>query len=566
MKKSLLYIIGISSLSIIPSQAQRANRAPKAAECVVTWASKDVHYSMNMQRDKMPLTTDTLISAWRGERVGALALVNIANEKERLSVRLTSWKKGGITLPDTLGQARFVSYVTTDNFQSCGYHPNNLTPYEVADVIELNGPQTLTNEAPTRPVWCTLEVPQHCEAGIYHTQLEVVNETTGKVVKNITLRLNVNNRILPTPKEQQFHVDFWQQPYAVSRYHNVPRWSDAHFEALRPYLKLLAKSGQKVVSAILFYEPWGDQSHDKFDAMVSTTRTKLGEWRYDYSVFDHWITLCQECGIDEQINCFSMVPWDMTFRYYDEAQGHNVDLKTSTSSKEYEELWTNFLQNFAQHLKEKGWFNKTCIAMDERGLDNMLDAYRVAQKAVPGIKMALAGTHHKELVDKLYDYCIGFGENFTAEELAARQTKGYKSTTYTCCSNDEPNLFSNSLPAEAAYLPLFCLANHFEGYLHWSWMNWADNPLHDSRFRLFAPGDTYLIYPGPRSSVRYERFIEGVAMAEKVRLLRKEYEQTGKTQALNELNNTLNRFAPAGIPESETASSLVNAMQRLLNP
>ena len=223
-----------------------------------------------------------------------------------------------------------------------------------------------------------------------------------------------------------------------------------------------------------------------------------------------------------------MVPWDMSFRYYDEAQGKEVDLKTTTSSAEYKALWTVFLKSFAAHLKQQGWYDKTCIAMDERGLNNMLDAYRVAQEAVPGIKMALAGTHHKELVDKLYDYCIGFGEHFTDDELAARKARGWKRTTYTCCSNTEPNLFSNSLPAEAAYLPVFCVANKFEGYLHWSWMNWADNPLSDTRFRLFAA--------------------------------------KGNTAALDALNKQVEAFAPAGIPTEQTAAGMVNALQQLLNP
>ena len=104
----------------------------------------------------------------------------------------------------------------------------------------------------------------------------------------------------------------------------------------------------------MFYEPWGDQSHDKFSAMVRTTRTKSGEWQYDYTVFDQWVKLCEECGISEQINCFSMVPWDMSFRYYDEAQGKEVDLKTTTSSAEYKALWTAFLKSFAAHLKQQG--------------------------------------------------------------------------------------------------------------------------------------------------------------------------------------------------------------------
>ncbi|MBL6467294.1 MAG: DUF4091 domain-containing protein [Prevotellamassilia sp.] len=530
----------------------------------VSWASKDVHYAQT-ERPVIRAKSDTLIKAWRGERVGVEAVVYAAQKQGALQVRLTPWRKGGATIAASQGEARFINYVTTDNFQYCGYHPNNLTPYQVADVIDLDVPQT-AEEGTTHPVWCTLEVPADADAGVYSTRLEVTDAQTHKVLKRLNLKIEVNARTLPSPAEQKFHVDFWQQPYAVSRYNGVPRWSQAHLDALRPYLKLLARSGQKVVSAILFYEPWGDQSHDKFSAMVRTTRTKSGEWQYDYTVFDQWVKLCEECGISEQINCFSMVPWDMSFRYYDEAQGKDVDLKTTTSSAEYKALWTAFLKSFAAHLKQQGWYDKTCIAMDERGLNNMLDAYRVAQEAVPGIKMALAGTHHKELVDKLYDYCIGFGEHFTDEELAARKARGWKSTTYTCCSNTEPNLFSNSLPAEAAYLPVFCVANKFEGYLHWSWMNWADNPLTDTRFRLFAPGDTYLIYPGPRSSVRYERFIEGVAMAEKVRILREEYAAKGNNAALDALNKQVEAFAPAGIPTGQTAAGMVNALQLLLNP
>ena len=530
----------------------------------VSWASKDVHYAQT-ERPVMRAKSDTLVKAWRGERVGVEAVVYAAQKQGALQVRLTPWRKGGATIAASQGEARFINYVTTDNFQYCGYHPNNLTPYQVADVIDLDVPQT-AEEGTTHPVWCTLEVPTDADAGVYSTWLEVADAQTHKVLKRLNLKIEVNARTLPSPAEQKFHVDFWQQPYAVSRYNDVPRWSQAHLDALRPYLKLLARSGQKVVSAILFYEPWGDQSHDKFSAMVRTTRTKSGEWQYDYTVFDQWVKLCEECGISEQINCFSMVPWDMSFRYYDEAQGKEVDLKTTTSSAEYKALWTAFLTRFAAHLKQQGWYDKTCIAMDERGLNNMLDAYRVAQEAVPGIKMALAGTHHKELVDKLYDYCIGFGEHFTADELAARKARGWKSTTYTCCSNTEPNLFSNSLPAEAAYLPVFCVADQFEGYLHWSWMNWADNPLTDTRFRLFAPGDTYLIYPGPRSSVRYERFIEGVAMAEKVRILREEYAAKGNNAALDALNKQVEAFAPAGIPTGQTAAGMVNALQQLLNP
>ena len=549
------YSLLLAALAALGCQAQK--------QVAATWASKDVHYARTAPQPER-LVSDTAVTAWRGERLGVEALLFGKRDGQTVVLRLTGGKDKAAQAFANGSTARFLGYVTTDNYQYCGNHPTNLAPYDVADVVTNDSVASLA-EGEARPVWCTVEVPRNAQPGVHRLQLCVADSATGRTLQTLTLAVDVKDRTLPTPREQQFHVDFWQQPYALSRYIGAERWSEKHLDALQPYLRLLARSGQKVVSAILFYEPWGDQSYDKFSPMVQTTRRADGSWTYDYSVFDKWVGLCAQCGIDEQINCFSMVPWDMTFRYYDEAQHKDVDLRTGTGSEEYKELWTNFLQNFAAHLREKGWFDKTCIAMDERGLDNMLDAYRVAQAAVPGIKMALAGTYHAELVDKLHDYCIGFGEAFTADELARRKAMGGKSTTYTCCSNTEPNLFSNSLPAEAAYLPVFCIANGFEGYLHWSWMNWADKPLTDSRFRLFAPGDTYLVYPDGCSSVRYERFIEGVALAEKVRLLTAEFFQKGDTAAAERLDSLVKAFAPAGIPQGRAASEMVNELHRAVD-
>lgn len=551
MKKILVSLTAFAALS---GHAQ--------TDLFASWASKDVHYEQKVQ-PVMKATADTLITVWRGERAAMEALLYVP-ESTRLQLRLTPLKKGSVTLPASCAQAGFIDYVTTNTWQGCGYPPNDkMASYQVADVISTGDVREVEARS-AAPVWCTLDIPQAAEPGLYRTQLEVVGADGRKVVRRLSLSVKVLDRTLPEPGKQQFHVDFWQQPYAVSRYHNVPRWSEAHFEALKPYLRLLARSGQKVVSAILFYEPWGEQSFDKFDPMVRTRKTKDG-WAFDYEIFDRYVALCEECGISGRINCFSMVPWDMSFRYYDERAGKEVDLKTTTSSAEYKELWTAFLRSFAAHLREKGWYDKTCIAMDERGLNNMMDAWQVAQNAVPGMKMALAGSYHKELVDKLDDYCVGYGELFSKEELKARRDRGQVSTTYTCCSTPAPNLFTNSLPAESAFLPVYCAANDFDGYLHWSWMNWAEKPLTDSRYRMFSPGDTYLIYPGPLSSVRYERFIEGVAMAEKIRLLREQHAKSGDTRAMDELNRAVAEFAPVGVPQGKSASGMVNALQRLLN-
>lgn len=522
----------------------------------LSWTSADSLHA-ERQAPRFTAVRDTVLTAWRGERVPAAALLYAPTATEPLALHVRSAR--GLK-----AEARYVGYVMTDSFNTCGQHPHNLQPWRVPDVVEL--PCALPLEAgQARPVWCTLQVDSQAKPGAHRLTLEVKGQQSGRTLARLALTVQVKERTLPAAAQWQFHTDFWQQPYAVSRYHGVPRWSEAHFRLLRPYLELLAASGQKVASAILFYEPWGDQSHDKFDPMVQTVRRSNGTWAYNYDVFDRWIMLLDSCGINRQINCFSMVPWDMKFRYFDEATCAYRELSTTTSSEEYKELWTSFLRDFAQHLRQRGWYERTCIAMDERGLSHMLNAYSVAQAAVPGMKMALAGTYHSELVDKLHDYCIGYGEHFSDDELRARRAAGRVSTTYTCCSTPSPNLFSNSRPDEAAYLPLYCVANGFDGYLHWSWMNWNDDPLHDTRFRLFAPGDTYLIYPGPRSSVRYERYIEGVQMAEKFRRLRADYEAAGRQADVARLDAALAAFKDGVVHAAAPAAPRLNALRRLLN-
>ena len=410
-------------------------------------------------------------------------------------------------------------------------------------------------------------MPRDLAAGTYDVTLTVTDVTTTRTLAKLPLHIVVNRHVLPTAADRTFHVDFWQQPYAVSRWYGTGRWTQAHFDALRPYLERLAQSGQSVVSAILFYEPWGDQSYDKFDPMIKSTKKADGTWEYDYSVFDHYVSLCDSVGINRQINCYSMVPWDMTFNYYDERQGKEVSLKTTTGAAEYAALWTPFLQAFARHLKEKGWYDKTCIAMDERTLQDMTNAYNVLQRAVLGMKMALAGNYHKELVDKIYDYCIAYGQSFTEADLQLRRVKGFVSTCYTSCAEAEPNIFTNSNPSDAAFLPLYALSKGLNGYLHWSWMNWDDHPLTDSRYRLFPPGDTYSVYPGNRSSMRYERFIEGVQTAEKVAVLRKEYKAANETDKLNALNKALKACQDDGAtaPRVALVESLVNGLPALVS-
>lgn len=531
----------------------------------LTWVSKNVHYRQLATPPRVAVA-DTTINVWRGERAGIEALLVSPGGSGPLSLRMSGLKRGGKTFDAPGSSASWMRYVTTTAWNACGYPPDTLPTYTVPDMIDLPGIPAELPARSVRPIWCTVEVPSDLAPGAYTMTLDVVDDRTKATVGSLGLTLKVNKRALPAGKDMDFYLDLWQQPYSVSRYYGVEPWSDDHFRLMRPYMEKLARAGQKTVSVILFYEPWGEQSHDKFEPMVATTRMPDGSWQFGYDVFDRWVDYMDSFGINANLSCFTMVPWELKFRYLDAATGKYEFLEAKTDSPEYEKLWTDFLRDFASHLRKRGLYDKTMIVMDERGLTDMLNARRVAQKAVPGIKMSLAGSYHEELVDSLESYTLIKGDFFPDDVMRRRYaTPGFITLMYTCCATPAPSQFSNSDPADGAYLPVYATATGHDGYLHWSYMNWQDNPLEDTRFRMFAPGDTYFIYPDGRSSIRYERMVEGIQMSEKLRLLREELLAAKDVDGLQQLERALIPVRSGAMNKWYTTGNVVDDLQHAID-
>lgn len=531
------------------------------------WVTKDAHFRQRKAPQRLSGITDTTVTAWRGERIGLEALIVATKEEGPLSVRLSSLTRGGKKYEAPGSEAAFMRYVITTAYNTCGYPSDTIPTFTLADMIDLPDARVTMEPMSVRPVWVSVEVPSNLPAGLYTAKVDLMKDGVKKPLKTLTLNVEVADRSLPAPKDYAFYLDFWQQPYAISRYYGVKPWSDEHLRLLEPYADMLARAGQKTVSTILFYEPWGEQSNDKFEPMVETVLLPDSTWQFDYTIFDRYVEWMASRGIDANISCFTMIPWGMNFRYFDKAAGEYRYLKTTTSSREYKQLWTAFLKGLADHTRAKGWFDKTMIVMDERGLPDMLNAYAVAKEAVPDFKMSLAGNYHRELVDSLDSYTVIKGDWFPADVLGRRRDRGFISLLYTCCATPAPNIFSNNAPADGAYLPVYATATGFDGYLHWSFTNWTDHPLTDTRFRMFAPGDTYVVYPDGRSSLRYERMLEGVQMSEKIRLLRAELEAAKDAEGLEMLEQALlpvrTGAMTAYYPTSQVVRDLQMAIERI---
>jgi hypothetical protein len=391
-----------------------------------------------------------------------------------------------------------------------------------------------------------------------------VNVKAGASVVRMPYEITVLDHTLPAPKDWKFHLDLWQSPYAVARMYGVKPWSDAHFKAMKPYMKMLADAGQKVITTTIIYDPWNSQTEDVYGSMVKWTKHKNGTWTYDYSIFDKWVQFMMDLGIRKEINCYSMIPWNLKFYYYDEAAGKDTFIVAKPGTPEYSAHWQPMLNDFVKHLKAKGWFNITAIAMDERPMEAMQQALAVIRKADKQFKVSLAGSYHAPLANEIYDYCIASKESFPEEVMKSRLQQGLPTTFYTCCTEGYPNTFTFSPPAEAAFMGWHAAHKGYTGYLRWAYNCWVKDPLHDSRFRAWAAGDTYFVYPGPRSSIRFERLVEGIQDYEKIRLLKEEFTKTNNTAALNKLEGLLQPFDISTL-KATPAADLLKSAQAALN-
>ena len=520
------------------------------AQSTFGWGSIDARYS----RSEVPNLSmkSPLLRAWRGERVSAQAVLATTKELKDVSITVSDLKSGKNIIPASAVKKYFVREVMAEPFY------NKKDSMMVSDRLDPVG--TLNVDAnTTQPIWLDIHVPAETKAGTYSGTL-TMNADGGKL--SLPLQLLVGNRVLPEPSEWRFHLDLWQNPYAAARYFDVPLWSQQHFDKMRPLMQMLAAAGQKVITCSVISRPWNGQTFDPFESMIAKMKQLDGTWKYDYTVFDKWVEFMMSCGITEQIDCYTLVPWHYRFDYYDCATNSVKQLACRPGEAKYHDFIVPFLKDFSRHLRQKGWFERTYIAMDERPKDQMDAAWRTIQDADPEFKIEGEANYNVDSkeADRVDDISVAFQYDLIkGEGLKRRAAKGQMITFYTCCGPERPNTFTFSPPAESVYLGLHAAACGYDGYLRWAYNSWPKQPNEDSRFGNWPAGDTYLVYP-EGSSIRFERLVEGIQAYEKIRLIRPELNLKGA----KDLDEMLRYFAPNTYEKDKDPVALLRQMNDLL--
>ena len=504
-------------------------------------------------------------SAWRGEKVFAQAVISSDAELKDVTVAVSDLRSGKSVIGSGNISVQFVSFVVSDlldttKFGQCSSREDKSKWGEVlvADVLDLKESMNIPSGR-KQPVWMTVNVPSDAKPGKYTGRMSV--SSSNAKTRSLPVELVVSDHILPPAHDWTFHLDLWQNPYSVARYAGVPLWSEAHFEAMRPVMRMLAEAGQKSVTATIMNRPWNGQTEDAFGSMVTKIRRIDGSWLYDYTIFDRWVEFMFSLGIDRQINCYSMIPWALEFDYYDQATSSPTTFQAAPGSEEYNEYWGSFIADFSRHLKAKGWFEKTMIAMDERPMESMQAVLSLIRRTEPDFKISLAGNYHEPINLGIADFSEGFApkKEFPESAKAKRKGLGLTTTFYTCCAEAHPNMFVISDPDEAAWLGWFAQAENYDGYLRWAYNSWTMDPLADARFRTWPAGDCFVVYPGGRGSVRFSKLVEGIQDFEKIRILKEQWRKEDDDSKLSHLAGILKSFSSEKLLEEGPANALTAA-------
>ena len=488
-------------------------------------------------RSEVPIASQNSVTweatGWRGERLNAQMLVWSPDTLEQIRVRVSDLTStSGKSIGNKNIRLNLIRYVVSNfpysatNFgcdaamDSAWLMPDRFETFERFDLPGRS----------VRPVWIIFDIPEGSEPDDYHGTIEIVS-TNSKILLKVNIR--VQKQVLPSPHDWKFRLDLWQNPWVIAWYFHVEPWSEAHKALLKQHLKLYADAGGKYITTYAVHSPWSDNSYMIEGTMIDWIKTTQGSWKFNYSIFDQYVELAMETGIDEAITIYTPVPWGHRFRYLDERSGNFVYEEWSPTSPQFKIFWNTFLDDLKAHLELKGWFGKTYLGINENPLEYTMAAANVIKEHSRDWKITYAGDWHPELTSLLDDYSPVITSEPGLKDIKERSAKGFTTTYYVCCNPPKPNNFVFSPPVEGRYISWYAAACGYDGSLRWAYDAWPADPVRDARHTLWPAGDCHFVYPGGNSSIRFEKLREGIVDFEKIRILREMTAKSSNTKALD---------------------------------
>ena len=379
-----------------------------------------------------------------------------------------------------------------------------------------------------QPFWITVDADRDAKSGVYLEEIVVeyrhpVAPQQAFLIQHVEpLRVEVLDITLPEPHDFRFLLGIWQNQGSIARRYGLESWSDEHWEMLKVYTADLARYGQDYITVGRHLFDW--------------TKTADG-WEFGYDLFDRYVNMCMDQGITRGIEYLQLFNGrrDQEVHYRDVVAGKDVSYRCNVADPEWDDPYLAFLTDFARHLREKGWFDRTWVCpTDEpqdvytgRALSDFAHATEVLRQADSEFKTTVAIDNFKsaQTLEPYIDRYVFklrqdvYDHDFAQERLA----EGKRVEWYICCHPERPNTFITGDLTETVAIGWMTYRENLEGLLRWSYTARPTDPFGKPEGDgKYTAGDLFIVYPGengPLASVRWEALLEGIQDFELLHML-----------------------------------------------
>jgi hypothetical protein len=228
------------------------------------------------------------------------------------------------------------------------------------------------------PLWFTVRVPSNAAPGVYEGLVSVVAEGCPPV--KVPLQVRVCAWTAPDPRDFLEQNFIYYAEEVLSKYYEVPPWSDKHFELIGKTLAVLAEANSRQVLANLAVDFYGKTTNP--ESLVRWIKQPDGSYTYDFTNFDKYLdTVARTIGKPWplRLNCWgepSML-WNPTFyRGYGAPAVSLLDPQTGKlerleqpklGSKESLAFWRPVFAEILKKVQARGWLEATTIGLNSSG-------------------------------------------------------------------------------------------------------------------------------------------------------------------------------------------------------
>lgn len=489
----------------------------------------------------------------RNEYVCAQCVIKAGKDLGRVTIYVSPLRhaESSVLLPENSIKLNFVGSIPIEQ-NTPKYRKTDLirpAPARFPDYLAEQDETTVEKDK-YKSVFLTVKIPRDADAGTYTGS---ITAKTNEGDKSLPLRLTVYP--LTLPDERHLMVTEWYTTGRFQKFHGIDSSDlEQFYQMLGVYASNMAEHRQNVFRVSL--------------DLISSKLSEDGKLKFDFSRFDKWAQIFWDTGRMNLLETgfvatFGQGGWSSReivlrdFRVEKESTGRVITVPGK-------EFLLQFLPALENHLREKGWLEKTVFHIADEPSNHNVMSWREASQFVhehaPALRRidAIETTHcfnRLEIWVPKLDYLATWYDTY---EKARQQ--GCELWFYTVGifqKGSYPNKTVDVPLIESRILHWLNYRFGLKGYLHWGFNSWTDDPFN-------APGehrgDGWHVYPkkdGLINSLRWEQMRNGIQDYEYLWMLENKIKQVRDT--LGEPLSTM--IEPSRRP-TEIASQVVKTIHQ----